>query len=182
MSKVLVVYGSKEGQTKNIAQFIARELESRKHKVDLLNTNKVPQELSIQSYDGVIAGAPLHLSNYPRHFRKFVSKYSGVLSLVQTSFFTVCLGVLENSKKTDADLKHIAEKLFIHSRWLPTKHETFAGAIRFSQYNWLTRLIMKRKAEKAGAKVDVHKDIEYTDWNKVRAFTEDFERHLPHSH
>lgn len=182
MNRVLVAYGTKEGQTRKIAEFIVKELEQRECRVTLLDASQVPKDFKMAEYEGAIVGAPLHISNYPKAFRKFVKENSDALYAIPSAFFTVCLGVLEKAESTKKDLKKIEGEFFVNVKWYPIMHTTFAGALMYSKYNWLTRFFLKRIARKAGGSTDTTKDTEYTDWNAVRDFTNNFANHLPHLH
>jgi len=51
----------------------------------------------------------------------------------------------------------------------------FAGALRYTQYGFVKRhLIKKISKDKASADLDTSRDYEYTDWNDVRHFAEEF--------
>ncbi len=45
--------------------------------------------------------------------------------------------------------------------------EMIAGALRYTQYNWLTRFFMKRIVAKAAGDTDTSRDHKYTDWLQV---------------
>lgn len=50
----------------------------------------------------------------------------------------------------------------------------FGGALRYSEYGFLTRLVMKRIAADATGDTDASRDYEYTDWDEVESFAADF--------
>ena len=52
--------------------------------------------------------------------------------------------------------------------------KTFAGANKYAQYGFIIRNIMKHIAKKEGRSTDTSQDHEYTDWDKVTQFTEQF--------
>ena len=45
-----------------------------------------------------------------------------------------------------------------------------AGALAYSQYNFIIRFVMKRIARKAGAPTDTSRDYEFTDWSTLDSF------------
>jgi menaquinone-dependent protoporphyrinogen oxidase len=45
-----------------------------------------------------------------------------------------------------------------------------AGAINFTEYNWLLRAYMKYAAKLNGGSTDTSRDHEYTDWHQVDGF------------
>lgn len=57
--------------------------------------------------------------------------------------------------------------------WQPDRVGLFGGALRYSQYGFLTRLAMKRIAREEGGSTDTSRDHEYTDRAEVAAFARD---------
>jgi menaquinone-dependent protoporphyrinogen oxidase len=57
--------------------------------------------------------------------------------------------------------------------WSPALEATFAGAINFTEYNWLLRAYMKYASKFNGGSTDTSRDHEYTDWQQVAAFASD---------
>jgi menaquinone-dependent protoporphyrinogen oxidase len=49
-----------------------------------------------------------------------------------------------------------------------------AGALLYTHYNFLVRLIMKNIARKAGASTDTSRDYDYTNWPALDKFVDDF--------
>jgi menaquinone-dependent protoporphyrinogen oxidase len=49
-----------------------------------------------------------------------------------------------------------------------------AGAVLYTQYPWLKKWMMKRIVGKAGGGTDTTRDYEYTDWNDLRRFANEF--------
>ncbi|MNG25576.1 Protoporphyrinogen IX dehydrogenase [menaquinone] [compost metagenome] len=50
----------------------------------------------------------------------------------------------------------------------------FAGALRYSRYNWWQTRIIQLIMMITGGSTDTSQDIEFTDWEKVRAFAREF--------
>jgi menaquinone-dependent protoporphyrinogen oxidase len=141
--------------------------------VDLLEVS-FADCLNLKKYDGVIAGAPVHMSKYPKIFRQFILHNSIALAQRPTAFFSVCLGILEKSPQTQKSERQIVRNLFAETGWYPQVWTIFAGALKYSQYGWLTRQMMRMIAARGGGDTSTAHDYEYTDWNAVRQFAEDF--------
>lgn len=58
--------------------------------------------------------------------------------------------------------------------WHPSLIETFAGAVKYSQYDFITRFIMKMISKREGGSTDTTHDHEYTDWEAVSRFANKF--------
>lgn len=169
MGKLLVVYGTTEGQTRKIAREMARILVDAGHEVDLLDPT-VSDVDSVMQYDGVLIGASVHWRGYQKALQKWVKKNSLLLNSLPTAFFSVCLGVLERNPDTDRAEREIAQDFFRGSGWNPKEFAIFAGALRYSKYGWLKTKIMQWIAKKQGGGTDPSHDYEYTNWNEVQVF------------
>jgi len=90
----------------------------------------------------------------------------------------VCLSVLQHDDKTRRDFARILEQFVSETRWRPATIKEVAGALPYTRYGWLRRLIMKRIVGKAGGDTDTRRDYEYTDWADLRRFASDFGRAL----
>jgi menaquinone-dependent protoporphyrinogen oxidase len=61
-----------------------------------------------------------------------------------------------------------------HIGWKPLMTTQLAGALKYTQYGFFTRLVMKKIAKREGRTTDTSKDHEYTDWDAVREFVAEF--------
>ena len=65
--------------------------------------------------------------------------------------------------------------------WNQDRVEHVAGAFRFTEYNFLEKIMMRRIAIKRDPGVDTTVDTEYTDWERVADLVDDWiaaiERH-----
>lgn len=173
MPKILICYATRYGQTEKIAGVLARELEALGHPVDLYDVERISPKIRVASYEGVIAGAPVYRSTFPRVFRQWVRGHAKSISARPSAFFSVCLGLSryeEANRRLDEE--EIVDRFLNLSDWEPSKKAIFNGAFEFSKYGWLTRKLMQRFARKVGI-ADDH-DRELTDWNQVRALAEEF--------
>jgi menaquinone-dependent protoporphyrinogen oxidase len=177
MKRVLIVYGTTEGQTEKIAQVLANTLVA-----EGLHTNVVRAgagQATLQDYDGVIVAASVHIGSYQKPVTTWVRAHAHELRSRPTAFVSVSLGVLQkDNPKVVADLDAIVRGFCEATGWRPGTVTHVAGALLYTRYNVLTRWLMKRIAGKAGGDTDTSRDYEYTDWAQVRVIAEDFTRRL----
>ena len=55
-------------------------------------------------------------------------------------------------------------EFFAETGWYPERVKPVAGALLYTPYNFLIRLVMKHIAQHAGRSRDTSRDHEYTDW------------------
>ena len=87
---------------------------------------------------------------------------------------SVCLGILQADPQVQQELGKIVDRFFAATEWRPTVIKPVAGALLYTHYNWIKRWVMKRIVRKAGGDTDTSRDYEYTDWNDLRKFAEQF--------
>ena len=66
------------------------------------------------------------------------------------------------------------------SGWQPGITRPVPGALLYTRYNPVKRWMMKRIVRKAGGDTDTTRDYEYTDWNELRAFADEFGAFVRH--
>ena len=177
MSRILVLYGTTEGQTAKIAAFLGDSLRGDGVSAEVVDASAASP--SPDGYDAVIVAASVHAGGYQRTVRRWVHAHAEALNNRPTAFISVCLAVLQHTPKGEQDLTAIVDRFLTSTGWRPAITKNVAGALAYSRYNWLTRWMMVRIVRKAGGDTDTSRDYEYTDWADLRAFAQEFVRSLP---
>jgi menaquinone-dependent protoporphyrinogen oxidase len=176
MSRLLILYGTTNGHTRKIAIALGETLGEQGFPCDVIDAERIPRELDPAAYDGVVVAASIHAGGYQRAVKRWVRRHAGQLNLVPSAFVSVCLGILERRPEAQTEVRAIMNRFLQASGWQPTITKTVAGALLYTQYDWLTRCFMKRIVAKAGGDTDTTRDYEYTDWDDLRRFAQDFAR------
>jgi menaquinone-dependent protoporphyrinogen oxidase len=170
MKDFLIVYASKDGQTKKIAEYIAAEIRGSKKSADIFNAESIPQDVSPANYKVCVVGGSVHLHHFSKDLSAWVKLHAGYLNQIPGFFFSVCLGAAQDDKKVQQDEKSIVETFLTETGWKPKAWTIFAGALSYSKYNWMIKIIMQYIARRVSGDTDTSKDYEYTNWNLVRSF------------
>ena len=168
MARILVLYATAEGQTGRIAAHMAARLRSAGHGVDLQETRTEIPSPELGGYDAVMVGASVHYGHHPAHLRRLLRHQQPALSSRPSAFFSVSLSVQEKYALTL--LRQVA--------WRPDRLANFAGALKYSRYGRLKRLVVRAFAAIGGHDTDTSRDYEYTDWNSVSRFADAFAARL----
>ena len=172
MSSVLVLYGTSEGQTAKIAARIAATIGDRGHETSAFDVRDRPESFALERYDAVVVGASIHVGKQQAEVREFVVDNREFLSGVPTAFFQVSLSSADEEKREEA--AGYVESFLTETGWYPDRIGQFGGALRFSEYGFLKRLVMKRIArDLLDTKGTREGDVEFTDWDAVDAFAAD---------
>lgn len=174
MARVLVAYGTSEGQTATIAERIGDALAAEGCDATLVHAKHPPADLEPGDYDGVIVGASIHMGTHQRYVGKFVREHLETLNRRPSAFFSVSL-TAANAEPVDREpAREMLEGFLEETGWEPDRTLSVAGALRYSEYGLLKRVAMRRIAGKAGGDTDTSRDYEYTDWEAVAEFALEF--------
>jgi menaquinone-dependent protoporphyrinogen oxidase len=164
MPDALVLYASVEGHTERIAQRIAGALRAAGHRVDLAPAHA---KVDLSPYQGIIVGASVHYGHHPAWLASLVRK-SSIPAVRESAFFSVSLGAKQ----------HYATKFLRRAAWQPGITAVFPGALQYSKYGPIKRLVVKAFAAVAGHDTDTSRDYDYTDWKAVASFATAFSERL----
>ena len=171
---VLIIYGTKEGQTAKIAERIAQIIRNRGLEASLYSGKEIQAGFATDAFNAAIIGGSIHMDNYPPYLRKFVTHHRDWLNEAPSAFFTVCMAIQSQNADEREEARNYGQRFIESTRWHPTLIETFAGAVKYTHYNFIIRFIMKMIAKREGGSTDTRHDHEYTDWDAVARFTNRF--------
>ncbi|WP_265108983.1 flavodoxin domain-containing protein [Halosolutus halophilus] len=174
MTRILVAYGSTEGQTATIADRMGDVLAAEGHDVTLVHLNHPPAGLEPGSYDGVIVGGSIHMGSHQQYVTDFVHDQQTTLNRLPSAFFSVSLSSASADPEARSAAEGLLEEFLEETGWDPDGTLAVAGALKYSEYGLLKRFVMRRIARKSGGDTDVSRDHEYTDWDAVEAFAAEF--------
>jgi menaquinone-dependent protoporphyrinogen oxidase len=162
--KALVVYVSKYGSTKGIAEFISEKLRQRGM---LVEVQPVVAIHDIAGYDVFVIGSAVYMGHWLKEATEFVKRSSGVLAKRPVWLFSSGLLVIKNIDSqsrslNDAVPKEIAEfNGLIH----PRDHRVFFGKLDSSKLNMVHRMMKSLPAARA-----LFPEGDFRDWNDIEAW------------
>jgi menaquinone-dependent protoporphyrinogen oxidase len=174
VSTISICYGTTDGQTADVAEFIAgvvRRLGHRARVIDLKapNADALTHD-ALTGADAVLVGASIHVNAHESYVVDFVRANVAALTSLPTAFFSVSLSAYGDPAQGDRYI----EEFCAETGWRPTGTLAVAGALRYTSYGILKRQLMKQIARDKGLSTDTRTDAVYTDWDAVTAFTEQF--------
>ena len=177
MTRILVLYATSDGQTRKVAHAIAESLSLAGVDTDVIKVGAA--EPVVQAYDGIVVAGSVRVGRYQKRLAQWVKAHAPEFGGRPTAFVSVSLAVMQKGDaKVAAELDAIVARFCTETGWQPGVVKHVAGALLYTRYNFFTRWIMKRIVAKAGGETDTSKDYEYTDWNDVKAFADQFRGRL----
>jgi menaquinone-dependent protoporphyrinogen oxidase len=170
---ILVLYATREGQTRSIAEYLAAIIRTRGFQASLADAAHLPLEFNLEDYSLAVLAASVHMQRHENEIVDFVKRHRAALESMPSAFLSVSLSEAaveddeasrENRAKAAADVRSMIDEFLAETGWQPSKIKAVAGALMFTKYNFLVRLVMKRVAKEAGASADISHDHVFTDW------------------
>lgn len=169
--RILIIYGTVEGQTRKIARFMEDHLQSLGHAVTCCNAIDEPP--APDGFDRVILGGPLHAGHYPSALRHYATRNAAALNAMDSALFTVCLHTVPGTEEALKEVQEIARGFTDSCDWKPRRSAVIAGALKYLEYDFFKRFMMKIIVKSQGGSTDTSQDHEYTDWAQVKRFAEE---------
>jgi menaquinone-dependent protoporphyrinogen oxidase len=173
--KLLLIYGTTEGQTGKVAKFVAEQFAERRHEVRVLNAvEEAAAGIDPREFDGVIVAGSLHAGRYQAAVVHFVSKNLVAINGRPNAFLSVSLAAAGDDEDDIKGLEQCLAAFTQQTGWTPQRVHHVAGAFRYTAYDFLKRWAMKYIAYRKGGPLDTSRDHELTDWADVARFVSDF--------
>jgi menaquinone-dependent protoporphyrinogen oxidase len=170
MMRILVPYGTTEGLTTKISEYVADVIRGHGHEAEAVNI-KGSGAPSPDTYDAAIVGASIHMGQHEDYVLDFVRKNRDALERLPSAFFSVSMAAHDNPEEAEGYIEEFARE----TGWRPARVGLFGGALLYTQYGFIKRHLMKKIArDKANPDTDTSRDYVYTEWDGVKHFVEEF--------
>ena len=175
MKNILILYATREGQTKKVAAQISAHLKKAQANVELINAKDktVTEDVELDVFDLLVFGASMHAGGLEQELVDFINSHKEQIEPTVRSFFLVLLSAATKDSELRAQwLKDARKKIDEQIQVQFQDVEMIAGALMYSKYSLPLKWIMKHIAKQAGEGTDISKDYEYTDWKQVERYSE----------
>jgi menaquinone-dependent protoporphyrinogen oxidase len=178
MKKVLVAYSTWAGATHQVADEIQKELSKNDLQVSVIPAKNVR---SISEYQAVILGTSIHAGQMTGDFKRFLNRFHKELAKKNSSFFVVCLNMIDDNEKNKAEtLGWLDKSLSKFPEIKPVSLGLFAGAAvtdseEFNKLNILVRKMiesMKKSLDTEKGKSD------FRDFDKIHSWAAEVARKI----
>ncbi|MFY0610690.1 MAG: protoporphyrinogen oxidase [Hyphomicrobiaceae bacterium] len=170
--RLILIYGTVEGQTQKIANEVARHLGLGATEVRVIDANETAGEVHLQDFDGCIVAASVHQQRYSDAVNNFVRAHVQDLNAQPTAFISVSLAASFAEGRDEA--QSYVERLLERSGWRPTMTHNAAGALRYTKYDFFQEQIIRHIVLKGRDVDELKGEHEFTDWAALKAFADAF--------
>jgi menaquinone-dependent protoporphyrinogen oxidase len=172
--KLLIVYGTSEGQTRKIARFVADHLAEQGHETQLVDASDTAAASDPRDFDALIIAASVHAGRYQSAVIHFVRDRLATINARPNVFLSVSLAAAGGDEEDVEGLKKCVAAFTAETAWTPQCIHHVAGAFRYTAYDFLKRWAMKYIAYRKGGPTDTSRDFELTDWGDLTRFADAF--------
>lgn len=174
--KILIAYGTTEGQTRKIADHMATAARNAGHAVDVHKCTDGENKEDVNSFDAIVVAASVHQARYQPAIYRFVEENLNTLRATPSAFVSVSLS------RTFTEGMELAEQYYKdfanETGWQADLVHHAEGAIRYTEYDFFKiqtiEHVVFKGAKKMPPKVG---NPEFTDWSALDAFISEFIAH-----
>jgi menaquinone-dependent protoporphyrinogen oxidase len=174
--RILITYATTHGQTARIAARMAERMRRHGAEVEVAQLRWLAAVPDASAFDAVVVGDRVHGDRYHDRVTHFVRRHLNVLRSRPSAFFSVSLLQLSKDAAQRDKTMALPGRTLVRLGWKPDRVEVIAGALTWSRYGLLGRLIMKAIWKNAVGQLDTTHDQVFTDWAQVDRFADAFVR------
>ncbi|KGF89566.1 MULTISPECIES: menaquinone-dependent protoporphyrinogen IX dehydrogenase [Prochlorococcus] len=163
-SKLLIIYSTVDGHTKEICNYIYKKLKGRK-KVSIISVED-SADYDLNDFEEIVIGASVRYGYHRKNVYKFIQQNIEKLDKVKTAFFSLNLTARKPEKSTPETNPYVV-KFLKKVKWEPTVKEVFAGRLDYPSLDTLNKLAILFIMFITNGPKDTSKTYELTDWEKV---------------
>lgn len=175
MATVLVLYATTEGHTRKIAEEISNQIRELGHTPAVLDSTAAEAgRIRSAAHDAAFVLGSVHQGKHQASLVHWVKEHREELRRMPSAFVSVSLAAAGADPDDQAEAQRYIDEFLRETDWAPDETTRVAGALLYSKYDFLKRLVMKLIARSKGGDTDTSNDYEYTDWKQLRAFVSRF--------
>ena len=165
---IQVLYSTAEGQARRIAERVATDLRAEGFDVQC---EDVAKAVMLKKPDAVALIASIHVGKHATVAQNFIKTNLDLFNTIPAAFMSVSLSASELDRTR---AKGYVDAFLQETGWRPALTATIAGALRYTNYNFIKKFVIRRIAQQSGLPTDTSRDHEFTDWDEVKSFVEAF--------
>ncbi len=167
MNKILIVYATTDGHTREICERLQQVIETQGNQVQLLSVDQPHPDLT--QYDKIVVGGSIRYGKHSKRIYDFVKKNQQLLDSKPNAFFSVNV-VARKPEKNQPDTNPYLKKFLGQIAWKPKQLAVFGGVLNYPRCGYFDRQMIRLIMWMTKGPTDPATVVDYTDWNKVENF------------
>ena len=162
---LLIVYGTVEGPTRKIAEFVQEKLRGAGHDVSEFDTAQRTAPVSFEGVDKVILAASVHERRHPQTFEVFVGAHRKDLAACETLLISVSMSAAFEEGLGEA--REYLTEMEMRTEFKPDAELLVAGAIKTGSYDYFATQVIRHVVMRDREYDANHGEHEFTDWDAL---------------
>ncbi len=177
MKPTLIVYATRAGHTRWIAEHMAESLLRRGVFVEVGNAAHLAGDLDLaRCYEAVILAASVHRGRHEHELVRFVKRHRDALERMPTAFLSVSLSQAAaelagsspvKKERAARDVEAALERFREDTGWTSPRTLAVAGALPYRRFRQPLRWVMRAMARAKGLPDDAYRDYAWTNWGEL---------------
>ncbi len=169
---VLIAYGTTEGQTRKIAERVAKDVSDRGHSVELHDALEPDAHLDLDKFHAFVLAGSVHQEQHQKVIKNFATAHSERLNASPAAFISVSLSAALEETRSEA--QRYVDQFVLLTGWQPRMTLLLGGAVRFDEYDYFQQQVVKFIVMRGGLASEDGADREFTDWEALDSFVDEF--------
>jgi menaquinone-dependent protoporphyrinogen oxidase len=183
MKPILVLYATREGQTRTLAEHVTQYIVARGLEARLEDVENPIEGIDPNHFQAVVLVASVHHGNHAREMIGFARAYRNELARLPIALLSVSLTAASAEDDRHLTARHAhghaeiakATRTFLDRTGLrPARILAVAGALLYSEYGRFVRFIMQRIPQDGEPAADTTRGFEYAAWARLDRFVDEF--------
>jgi menaquinone-dependent protoporphyrinogen oxidase len=169
MSKIVIIYSTTDGHTREICSRLLKTIETNNNNVVTLVPIEDANSLDLNAFDKIVIGASIRYGKHSAKIYEFINKNAQILDEKPNAFFSVNV-VARKPEKNQPETNPYLKKFLLQIPWKPKELAVFAGKIDYQKYNFWDRSMIRMIMWITKGPTHPETNIEFTDWGQVNKF------------
>jgi len=168
MNKIVIIYSTTDGHTRDICYRLLKIIEENNNVVTLIPIEDA-NKLDLNAFDKIVIGASIRYGKHGAEVYEFIKINELILDKKPNAFFSVNV-VARKPDKNKPETNPYLKKFLSQISWKPKELAVFAGKIDYQKYKIWDRLMIRMIMWITKGPTDPKTNIEFTDWDQVNNF------------
>ncbi len=168
MAKIIIIYSTTDGHTREICSYLLQVVEEHGNQVTLASIDD-KELVDLSSFDKIVIGASIRYGKHSAKVYEFIKVNLKILEKKSNAFFSVNV-VARKPDKNQPETNPYLKKFLMQISWKPKKLAVFAGKIDYQKYKYWDRFMIRLIMWVTKGPTDPKANIEFTNWNQVKEF------------
>ena len=164
--KILIVYSSGYGTTREVSEEIGRVL--GQEKTFQVDVQSIDYAENVDDYDVIVVGSSVRADRPMANVRDFFARYRFLLPQKRVALFAVCLSANCEKGREKVKTEYLSQITDKYPKLKPVKIGAFGGKIDFDKLNPVMQKLMKQVLAKTG--LPTTGSIDTRDWDYIRSW------------